>query len=486
LVFIALFLGFKRCQVNLCLVPINLNDVLSLVRAEPSTIWEITHLSPSSGDTFVADWAWLGGPRLTRNVTIDTSDGLFTRVSVDIDAANAPRLPGVVLPGLVNAHSHAFHRLLRGRTHALGGDFWLWRERMYEAAESLTPESYEAVATAVFAEMAMAGVTTVGEFHYVHHQMGGVPYSDPNEMGHALVRAARRVGFRISLLEAGYFTAGFDEGPLHPVQTRFADENPETWLDRAEEMNSTYRDADDVVVGLAPHSVRAVPQDGLAAVANRRQPGTPVHIHLSEQPAENEECLRTTGLTPTSLADRVGLLGPDTTLVHATHLSTDDIETIGASKSTVCYCATTERDLADGIGPADELFAAGAALSVGTDSHAIIDLFEEARGIELHARLATRRRGVFGPHHLLTAASVGGATSVGFPGQGISAGSPADFVVVEVDSPRLAGMDAETGLDHLVFAATASDVTDVYVGGQRIVTDGTHPVWVETKSSLGE
>lgn len=454
--------------------------------SERPTICAITVLSSHSGESFVADWAWLGGPGLARNVTIEVGGGVISDVTIDDQVSQARRLHGIVMPGLVNAHSHAFHRLLRGRTHALGGDFWLWRERMYETAEALTPESYEDVATAVYAEMAMAGVTAVGEFHYLHHQKEGDPYSDPNEMGHALIRAARRVGIRICLLDAGYFRTGFDHRPLHATQTRFADPSPEAWLDRVAALAATYEGDDDVIIGLAPHSVRAVPEEGLITVANRRGAGTPVHIHLSEQPAENEECLGATGLTPTGLVERAGLLGPDTTLVHATHLLAEDIETIGASGSTVCYCATTERDLADGIGPASDLFAAGARLSVGTDSHAVIDLFEEARGIELHARLATGTRGVFGPDQLLTAASVAGASSLSFERQGIAEGSPADFVVIDPDSPRLAGMNAETGLDHLVFAATAHDVAEVYVGGRRIVTGGAHPMWEETKTSLGE
>ncbi|MGH3650298.1 MAG: amidohydrolase family protein, partial [Acidimicrobiia bacterium] len=208
-----------------------------------------------------------------------------------IDDADVPRLDGIVLPGLVNAHSHAFHRLLRGRTHRQGGDFWLWRERMYEMAASLTPESYESIATAVFTEMAMAGVTTVGEFHYIHHQMGGVPYADPNEMSHALVRAARTAGLRLCLLDAGYFTAGFDDPPLHPVQERFRDQSIESWLERVQMMSAIYEDTSDVLVGLAPHSVRAVSKQGLQQLGARHVGGTPVHIHVSEQPAENQECL---------------------------------------------------------------------------------------------------------------------------------------------------------------------------------------------------
>ncbi|HUG32745.1 MAG TPA: formimidoylglutamate deiminase [Acidimicrobiia bacterium] len=445
---------------------------------------EIPTDSASATTTWVADAAWLGGPGLVRDVQIRIREGRFASLSTDEAPPGTNRLRGVVLPGLVNAHSHAFHRLLRGRTHRQGGDFWLWRERMYQVAGSLTPEGYERLATAVYVEMAMAGITTVGEFHYLHHQIGGVPYEDPNEMGHALVRAARSAGIRIGLLDTGYFTSGFDDRPLTQVQTRFRDGSPGEWLDRAEEIHTAYTGAPDVVIGLAPHSVRAVPEAGLIELAKRRDASTPTHVHVSEQPAENRECLDATTLTPTGLLRRVGLLGASTTLVHGTHLSTGDIESIGASGAMVCYCATTERDLADGIGPASELDQAGASICVGSDSHAVIDLFEEMRGVELHTRLATGTRGVFAPDALVTAATTHGARSLGFPDAGLQAGAPADFIVVSTDSPRLVGMDFDTTLDTIVFAATAADVSDVFVAGDRVVESRRHPRWDSAKEGL--
>lgn len=357
---------------------------------------------------------------------------------------------------------------------------------MYEVAGSLTPESYERLATAVFVEMAMAGVTTVGEFHYIHHQPGGVTYADANEMGHAVIRAARTAGINIALLDAGYFTAGFENSPLHPVQTRFRDPSPEAWLDRVDSLRACYDGHDDVVIGVAPHSVRAVPASTLTEVAHRHEQDTPIHIHVSEQPAENEECLEATGLTPTGLLNDAGLLGSATTLVHATHLTNGDITTIGSSGSRVCYCATTERDLADGIGPAHELVAAGATLCAGSDSHAVIDMFEEARGIEMHTRLATGRRGNFAARELMTSMTADGSASLGFPSGGLQVGSPADFAVIDTSSPRLTGIEDATALDSIVFAATTADVSDVYVRGKRIVSNGQHEVWPETKPVLEE
>lgn len=430
---------------------------------------------------WLAQQAWLGGESLDRDVLIEVENGVITSVLADPGSAKGVRLAGVTLPGLVNAHSHAFHRLLRGHTHRQGGDFWAWRDLMYEVASELTPESYEELATAVFVEMALAGITTVGEFHYLHHQPGGEPYQDPNEMGHSLIRAARRAGIRIGLLDAGYLTAGLDGEELHPVQQRFSDGSADSWLTRVEELGAAYRDAEDVRIGLAPHSVRAMPETALARLSERRPPATPVHIHISEQLAENQACLEATGLTPVGLLDRIGLLGPKTTAIHATHVTPSDITSLGDSKTGVCYCATTERDLADGIGPSASLHRAGSPLSVGSDSHAVVDLFEEARGVELHERLRSHQRGVFAPADLLAAATTNGAVALGFDG-GLSVGAPADFVVVSGETPRTAGSGEHVA--GIVYAATAGDVTDVIVGGNRVVSGGHHPEWETARRAL--
>lgn len=430
---------------------------------------------------WLAQQAWLGGESLDRDVLIEVEDGVITSIVTDAGSQKGTRLAGVTMPGLVNAHSHAFHRLLRGHTHRQGGDFWVWRDLMYEVASELTPESYEEVATAVFVEMALAGITTVGEFHYLHHQPGGDPYQDPNEMGHALIRAARRAGIRIGLLDAGYLTAGFADERLHPVQQRFSDGSAGGWLDRFTDLADAYRDAEDVRVGLAPHSVRAMPESDLARLAEQRPSGARVHIHVSEQPAENEACMEATGLTPVGLLDRVGLLGPDTTAIHATHVTSEDIATLGESRTGVCYCATTERDLADGIGPSAGLHRAGSPLSVGSDSHAVVDLFEEARGVELHERLHSHERGVFAPADLLEAATINGSMALGFDG-GLTEGAPADFIVVSGETPRTAGLGEQVA--GIVYAATAGDVTDVIVGGKRVVSGGHHPQWETARRAL--
>lgn len=431
---------------------------------------------------WLAEAAWTGGPELTSDVLIEEERGVFTSVAPG-ERPDAVRLDGVVLPGLVNTHSHAFHRLLRGKTHRRGGDFWLWRDLMYETAASLTPTGYERIATAVFVEMALAGITNVGEFHYVHNQPGGAPYADANEMGHALIRAAGTAGIRICLLDAGYFAAGFGNDDLSPVQLRFRDMSPESWLERATSLAAAHDGSLDVRVGLAPHSVRAVPSDALRFVGDRRDATLPLHVHVSEQPSENRDCLEATGVTPTTLLDDCGLLGETTTLIHATHVTDADISLVGAASARVCYCATTERDLGDGIGPAASLAVAGAGLCVGSDSHAVIDLFEEARGVELHQRLLTGRRGLLSAEELIRAATVEGSRALGGEG-GLRQGAPADFIVVDPDTPRMAGVIGEHGLDGVVFAATAADVRDVYVGGRQIVSNRSHPEWESRRHDL--
>lgn len=406
-----------------------------------------------------AAYAWVG-EHVARDVALEVTDGYFTAVRPSAPPAG-DRLPGVVLPGFANVHSHAFHRALRGRTHASKGSFWTWRELMYEVAGRLDPDRYLALARAVYGEMALAGITAVGEFHYLHHAPDGTPYADPNAMGHALITAARQAGIRITLLDTAYLTSGVDGRPLEGVQRRFGDGNIERWVSRVAEL----RAAPHARIGSAIHSVRAVPVSALPAFAGRGV----VHVHLSEQRAENEQCLAVHGCTPTELLDRHGVLGPATTAVHATHLTGGDVLTLGRTGTGVCFCPTTERDLADGIGPARELTDAGAPLSLGSDSQAVIDMFEELRGVEMNERLASQQRGRFGPAELIAAAAR--HESLGWDDAGaIAVGKRADLVCVRTDSPRTAGV----GPEGLVYAATAADITHVMADGRMIVADGQH------------
>ena len=421
--------------------------------------------------SFHTQWAWRGGEEAVANVRITVSNGVIASVEDGVDAqASDVRISGVVMPGFVNAHSHAFHRALRGRTHGGTGDFWSWRTPMYEIANRLTPETYGELAAMTFAEMALSGITGVGEFHYIHHQQDGTRYANPNEMGLAMVAASQRAGIRMALLDVAYLHAGLDKPEPLAEQKRFSDGTIDSWLDRVDALGEG---GDRWTVGMAPHSVRAVhPSELEEVVANRH--GKVVHVHVSEQPAENAACIAATGKTPTQVLSDAGMLGRHFTAVHATHLTATDISLLCSSHSGVCMCPTTERDLADGVGPASSLSAGGAVLSIGTDSNAFIDMFEEARAVETDERLVTGKRGVHAPASLLIAATTGGATALGWGQHGIHVGAPADFIALSLDSVRLASFDAANAAAHIVHAASPADVRDVWVGGRQIVQDHQH------------
>lgn len=405
---------------------------------------------------------------LAERVRVTVGGGVITAVERGAErAADDVALPGVVLPGFANAHSHVFHRALRGHTHAAGGDFWSWREQMYALAGALDPANLYALARAGYAEMVLAGVTAVGEFHYVHHPAGGGRYDDPNAMGHALRDAAREAGLRLTLLDSCYLAGGVGE-PLDGVARRFSDGDAARWAERV----AALRPEAGFRVGAAVHSVRAVPPEQVAVVAEWAQErGAPLHAHLSEQPAENEACLAAYGCSPTALLDSRGFLGPGSTVVHAVHLTSGDVQRIGASGTSSCLCPTTERDLADGIAPAAALAAAGSPLCVGSDQHATIDLLAEVQALEMHERLSSGRRGVLTPADLRTALTAAGHRAIGWPEAGVLAvGAPADLVAVRTDTVRTAGADP----DQLVLVAGAGDVDTVVVGGDVVVRGGTH------------
>lgn len=408
-------------------------------------------------------------PGPARDVLIEIDGGRFTSVTPGAGPRPpaATLLPGVVLPGFANAHSHAFHRALRGRTHAGGGTFWTWREAMYTLASRLDPDSYLALARAVYAEMALAGITTVGEFHYVHHAPGGQPYRDPNAMGHALQQAAADAGIRLTLLDTCYLEGGLDAAghrPLDELQLRFSDKTAEAWAARVGDIEAR----PGAVTGAAIHSVRAVARDDLARVA-AASADRPLHVHLSEQPAENDAAQAYYRRTPAALLGESGALTPRTTAVHATHLSGGDIRILGDAQVTACFCPTTEQDLADGIGPARALADAGARLSLGSDQNAVVDLIGEARALESGERLASLRRGRFRPDELLAAATAHG--SLGWPDAGaIAAGMRADLVCVRTDTVRTAGADPA----QILLAATAADIDAVWADGVPVVSGGAH------------
>ncbi|GAA2541231.1 formimidoylglutamate deiminase [Streptomyces levis] len=434
--------------------------------------------------TYWLEHAWLG-THVEPGVVLETAEGRITAVRTEVTAPppGAEPLRGLTLPGLANAHSHAFHRALRGTAQVGSGTFWTWREVMYSVADRLTPDTYHALARAVYAEMALAGITAVGEFHYVHHAPGGTPYADPNAMGEALVAAAAEAGIRITLLDAAYLSSGFGQPP-NRHQLRFSDGDADAWAARC----SLLKERDHARIGAAIHSVRAVPAGHLETVARwAEERRAPLHVHLSEQTAENDACREAHGCTPTQLLALHGVLGPRTTGVHNTHLTAEDISLIGASSTGTCMCPTTERDLADGIGPAVALQNEGSPLSLGSDSHAVIDLLEEARAMELNERLRTRTRGHWTAAALLRAASADGHAALGWDEAGsLEPGALADFTTIALDSVRTAGPLPRLGAETAVFAASAADVSHTVVAGRHVVRDGAHTLVPDVPRALAE
>jgi formiminoglutamate deiminase len=417
--------------------------------------------------------AWISGPRAEPGVLLELDGERIASLATGVASppAGSTRLDGLVIPGLANAHSHAFQRALRGRTHAATGSFWAWREQMYTLAGTLDPDSVLALARATFAEMALAGVTVIGEFHYLHHSHGGVPYADPNAIGAALLEAAAQAGVRITLIDACYLHGGPGREP-DPVQRRFCDSSAEAWAERVDGL----RPGPGARIGAAIHSLRAVDPDSAATVAAwSRQRSVPLHAHVSEQPAENEACLEAYGDTPAGLLEAAGALSQSFTAVHATHVTGRDVGLLGGAGACCCLCPTTERDLADGIGPAKRLLGAGASVALGSDSNAVIEPFEEARAVELDERLATGIRGHHQPAALLRAATGAGYASLGWgEGGALAPGALADIVSVRLDGVRMAGARYGDPVATLVFAAAAADIRDVMVGGRFIVRDGRH------------
>ncbi len=444
--------------------------------------------SPEGESGWLPDLIYTGGEFRSGVAMFADSDGRIKRFSsAPEDLSRAHRLNGrAMLPGLVNGHSHAFQRVLRGRTEhrtsAERDSFWTWREAMYHAAGRLSPEALYHVSRMAFLEMVLGGITTVGEFHYVHHAPSGAPYADRNELALQVLRAARDTGLRIALLRTAYVRSGWGKA-AEPGQARFLTPLAEDFIADTEALRAAVASggyAEMAWVGVAPHSLRAVPLEYLREVsAYARAQQFPVHMHVSEQPADVEACLGEYGMRPVELLDHHGLLNSRFTAVHAIHVTGEEISALSRAGATICACPTTERNLGDGTVPADRYLEAGARVSLGSDSNVQINLLEDARELEYHLRMLKLERAVLTTKSLFACATEAGGASLGAPGGSLEVGRAADFFTVALDDPSIVGANPDWLLSNIVFSAERSAVRDVAVGGKLVVRDGHHPMALE-------
>ncbi len=442
------------------------------------------------GSIFLPDLTYTDGRFQSGLALVTNSIGEITHITNDAAAlAKAQRLPGrAMLPGFVNVHSHVFQRVIRGRSEhrspAQRDTFWTWRESMYHAANRLSPQAMYHAARMAFLEMALAGITTVGEFHYVHHAPGGQPYPDRNLLALEMLRAAADIGIRIALLRTAYVRAGWKK-PVDPGQARFLTSRAEDFVADTESLRAAIPEANRARawVGVAPHSIRAVPLEYLEKViAYARENTLPVHMHVAEQPAEVEASLGEYGERPVALLHKHGLLDSRFTAVHAIHIDDAEVEQLASAGATVCACPTTERNLGDGISSADRLFSAGIPVSFGSDSNVQINPLEDARSLEYHLRLNRLERVVLTSdpssealaQKLLACATEAGAASLGAPTGSLAVGRPADFFTVDLNDPSIAGAGPESLASNIVFSMERTAIRDVCVGGQFIIRDGRH------------
>ena len=487
----------------------------------------------ANAEKFNASIAWLpdfiyaGGKLESGRAIVCDASGTILQIPRIEELQNEKRIRlanRALLPGMVNAHSHAFQRVLRGRTEYRTGDrdsFWTWREMMYSAATRLTPEDVYDASRMAFLEMALSGITAVGEFHYLHHAPDGTAYDDPNLLAKEVVRAAGDVGLRIALLRVAYVRSGFRSEP-NPKQARFIEADVESYLKNLESLVSSVRSPhpgersggatskggtlpDGRIsamswVGVAPHSVRAVPLEYLRAViGHANEADLKVHMHVAEQPAEVSACVEEYGRTPIALLETEGLLSERFTAVHAIHVTPKAMPAIAKTGAMVCACPTTERNLGDGVVPADEYLKHGVPICLGTDSHAQIDPFEEARELEYHLRLQKMERAVLDrgsqvsglrsqdlAAQLFECATINGANSIGAPNGALEVGKPADFFTVDLNDPSIAGASPDDLLSSIVFSASRAAVREVIVGGKPIVSDGQHLIQEEVVERFAE
>ena len=379
-------------------------------------------------------------------------------------AREGERLPGKALaPGFLNEHSHAFQRGLRGAVERIEpshprDDFWTWRERMYALAEELAPDSIREVSRRCYEEMLSAGYTSVTEFHYVHHRPDGTSYEDPNALAKAVVRAAEDTGIRLLLLPVAYARGGLP---------RFRDPSVQAFLQRVDALREWSEGRPFVDVGVAAHSVRAVPRGWLEEIGSyARRRDLPMHVHADEQPREIEECQAEHGLRPVELLAQTGFLVPNTTIVHATHAGEKELDLLSDHGASVCTCPTTEGNLGDGFLPAEQILERDIRLSIGSDSHVRIDPFEELREIETNARRLSGRRNVLLAEGVTSPAPY--LLRAGWRRTGLKSGDRADLIEIDLAHPALADVEAKNLPSALVFGAGSGVVTGTWVDGRKV------------------
>jgi formimidoylglutamate deiminase len=413
-------------------------------------------------------------------------DGTIASVTADAPAGAHRRISGLAVPGMPNLHSHAFQRAMAGTVENGSGapqdSFWTWRERMYQWVERLSPEEVGIVAAFAYLEMLKAGYTSVAEFHYLHRAPDGSAYAAPAAMAESVAAAAHDVGLGLTLLPALYMSRGFGQAAPLPEQRRFVLQ-PEELFAIVERLQAQRRPG--FAVGLALHSLRAVPPDRVADVVrvfSRLAPAAPIHIHVAEQRQEVDDCLKATGHRPVEWLLQSGLLDARWCLIHATHTTPEEVAGVARANAVIGLCPTTEANLGDGLFPLESLLSAGGRFGIGTDSQVSIDPWEELRLLEYGQRLSRQRRAVArgtdgrqGGELLYGQSVRGGLQALGLPAtSGLEAGAPADIVVLDLDNDAVAAPDQARLLDAYTFAPRGSAVRDVMVAGQWLVQERRH------------
>ncbi|PZQ22029.1 MAG: formimidoylglutamate deiminase [Sphingopyxis macrogoltabida] len=416
-----------------------------------------------------------------RDVRLTIRGGRIAAIATGVAAAAGDERHGAAVPGLPNLHSHAFQRGMAGMAERRGpsaDSFWTWREVMYRFLDRMTPDDLHAVAALAYLEMAETGFTRVGEFHYLHHDRGGTPFADPAEMSRAIIAAAAESGIGLTLLPVLYAHSGFGAAPPQPQQARFL-HDMDGYARLIAAVGAAGADLPDMVVGVAPHSLRAVSPDQLAALAPLAA-GRPVHIHIAEQMREVEDCLAWSGARPVEwLLDHADV-DARWCLVHATHMTDAETAAMARSGAVAGLCPITEANLGDGLFPAEGFIAAGGRYGVGSDSNVLIDASEELRLLEYGQRLTRRGRNLMAGGEgrstgddLYAAALAGGAAALGVPA-GLVVGAAADLVSLDRDHASLAGKAGDALTDAFLFAAGRGAIRHVWRFGTRIVSDGRH------------